>query len=134
MNKVTKNLLLGYVFIALLGLGCFGFIFMNFLSDMNAVVSVTCTTSLLLLIVYLVVAVIQIRKRSSQEVWNVKQSSPIFIILSLVTIIMSVVFFLFRSSITMFLAEELRVFKATISILFVISMVIVVLILFRGRK
>ena len=62
MNKVTKNLLLGYVFIALLGLGCFGFIFMNFLSDMNAVVSVTCTTSLLLLIVYLVVAVIQIRK------------------------------------------------------------------------
>ena len=124
MNKVTKNLLLGYVFIALLGLGCFGFIFMNFLSDMNAVVSVTCTTSLLLLIVYLVVAVIQIRKRSSQEVWNVKQSSPIFIILSLVTIIMSVVFFLFRSSITMFLAEELRVFKATISILFVISMVI----------
>ena len=117
MIKVTKNLLLGYVFIALLGLGCLGFIFMNFLSDMNSVVVVTCTTSLLLLVVYLVVAVIQARKKSFQGVWNVKQS-----------------FFLYRDSITTFLTEESGILKATISILFVISMVIVVLTLLRGRK
>lgn len=134
MNKVTKNLLLGYIFVALLGLGCLGFIFMNFLNDINSVVVATCSTSLLLLVAYLVVVIIQVRKRSSQGVWNAKQSLPLFITLSLVTIIMSVAFFLFFSSITAFLTEEPGILKATISVFFVISMVIVVLTLFRGRK
>lgn len=134
MNKIAKNLLLGYAFILLLGGGCLGFVFLNFLSDMDAVVTATCTASLLLLVVYLVVALINARKRAFRGVWSMKQLSPLLIILSLITIIFSVVFFLFRSSILMFLTEEPGILKVTISILFVITMVIVVLLLLRGRK
>lgn len=136
MNNITitKNLLSGYIFIVLIGLGCFGFVFINFLSNTNAVVTATGTTSFLLLAVYLVVAFTHIRKKLSQEVQNSKQSLILLIILSLATVILFVLFFLFRNSISLFFTEKPGILKTIISILFVISMAQVVLKVFRNRK
>lgn len=136
MNDITKNLLLGYIFIMLLGGGCFGFVFMNFFNDINAVVTATCATSLLLLVAYLIVAIVivYLRKSLSQGTQNAKWFLTLLITLSLVTVILTVLFFMFRDFILVFFTEEPRILRSGISILFLISIAIVILRWFKARK
>lgn len=134
MKNITKKLLFGYVFIMLLGIGCFGFTFINFLSNPNAVVIATCVSSFLLLGAYLVITFINLRKNLSQRVQNRKLFLILLIILSLITVALTMLFFMFHSSILTFYSENPKILRLTISLLFVISMMILVLLWFKNRK
>lgn len=134
MRNIAKKLLFGYVFVILLGSGCFGFMFMNFLNSTVAVLTATCATSLLLLGAFLVIAFIRSREKLVRETQSGKRFFTLFIALSLITVILAVLFFVFHGSIVIFFTEDFKLLRSTISILFVVSMVILVLLWFKFRK
>lgn len=136
MNNITKKLLLGYIFIILLGGGCFGFIFINFFDDINSIVTAICATSFLLLIAYLVLTIIIVhfRKKLPQGIQSTKQFLISFFILLLVTVILAVLFFMFRNSILVFFNEQPKVLRSVISVLFLMSITIGIYQWFKTRR
>ena len=134
MKSITKKLLFGYIFVMLVGSGCLGFVFLNFLTGTNAIVTATCVTTILLLAAYIAVAFVYSRKRLSQGTENKKHPLSLLIALAGVTIALAVLFFMFHGSISTFFIENPALLRSIITILFVTAMVAFVLLWFGSRK
>jgi|GEM_PF-2767978 len=130
---MAKKLLLGFTLMLFIGLGCFGFMYLNFIKEPNTAMLVTVITTLLLLGIYVILAFFSIRKnpvRESRNNTDKMHSFVFFVIASLFVVITSVLFAVFYEQIAAYFAVHESTLRLTISVLFAIS---IIFILFSRR-
>lgn len=114
-----------YILLLIIGIGSFGFIFINFLSIHNSLLFTHCATTLLL-VTYLLMTILKVKKTG--------ENKKIFLILFITTILLNILFFLVFQQLKYYFSQNPNILRWIVTSFFLVSITITIFVRMRIKK